>query len=235
MIYAESKVHSVAFFAGYAAQLASMGADSICVCDPECLLTAQKVSELVTAIKGVVDIPLAISSVSEDVAKSASDAGAEIIVICENNSLVYTSELADEISLIRSEVGLVPLASPVSEIIKSQAELNLLANKRYESVTNEFKALVKGCYGRTSVPIEQSFISSICGNEPLVLVRPADMIPPELNDIREKCAPWYEQEEDIITLAICGDEAIGFFELRKARKYSLDIPHANSKLGIHVI
>ena len=113
--------------------------------------------------------------------------------------------------------------------------MNVLMGERYKMVTKEFVGVVRGDYGRTPAPIEQSFISKICGSDPLVLVRPADLIAPELDTLREKVAPWLEQEEDILTYALFEDVAEAFFERRKARKYGLDAPHADKINGVHTV
>ena len=84
-------------------------------------------------------------------------------------------------------------------------------------------------------PLAPEFVSEICGDEPLVLVRPADLLEPEYDRIREYTAPWLEGEEDILIYALYRGIAIAFFEKRKAKKYALDMPHAHKHRGIHTV
>ena len=230
MVYTESPVHSISLFAGYAAQLASMGADSICVCD---MANEFVCRELVELIKESLSIPLSVSAPSEEICAIALDAGADKVDVYNNK--VYSDELFTEMGNIRADAGFAPLAAPISDIIAEQAMINLRTSERYETVTNDFKLLVRGGFGRTPAPIAQEFVKKICGNEPLILVRPADTLATEFEMLREKTAGWIEQEEDILTYALFDDEAVRFFENRKAKKYSLDAPHAKAEKGIHTV
>ena len=105
----------------------------------------------------------------------------------------------------------------------------------YSEVTPRFKDLILGKYGRTPCPISQDIISRVCGGEALVLVRPADLIPPALDIIEEKIAAWSEQDEDLLTYALFGEAAVEFFKRRNAIRYSLDLPHAHPEKGIHTV
>ncbi len=230
MIYTESPVYSASFFAGYAAQLASMGADSLCICG---VTDADIARELVRSVKATLSVPLSVSASSAEICDAAAKAGAEYADIYNKEDL--PSELCSEIELVRAESGYPPLAFPISEIITQQARLNLDSYERYAEISEDFRSLVLGKFGRTPAPIAQDFVSKICGSEPLALVRPADMIEPEYDLFREKVSPWFEQEEDILTYALLGDEAIRFFEHRKAKKYSLDMLHADPHKGIHTV
>ncbi len=230
MVYAESPVHSISFFAGYAAQLASMGADSLSVFGMSNEFTCR---ELTKAVKKVASIPVAVSASTDKTASIALDSGADAVDVYKNED--YTPELLDEIELVRADAGYSPLAFPISDIIAGQAYRNYHSLKRYDSVSDDFKSLILGGYGKTPAPVAEGFIKEICGNEPLVLVRPADAIEPEYDIFREYISSWLEQEEDILTYAIYRGQAIVYFETRKAKKYSLDMPHADSSKGIHVI
>ncbi len=230
MIYTESPVHSLSFFAGYASQLASMGADSLCICGMSNGFTCR---ELVDAVKKSSALPVAVSAVSDEIAGISLDAGAAVVEVYDIED--PSPELISEIELVRADAGHPSLAFPISEIIAAQAYRNYRSLKRYDSVSEDFMSLILGKYGKTPAPVADGFIKEICGNEPLVLVRPADAIEPEYDIFREYVSPWIEQEEDILTYAIYRGQAIVFFETRKAKKYSLDMPHADPSKGIHVI
>ncbi len=232
MVYAESPVYSPAFFAGYAAQLAAMGADSIAIC---AVPSSDIARELVKAVKNAVNLQVTVTAVTEDICDAAIEAGADLAETCEKNALI--SSLSQEIENIRAEAGYPPLAAPIANIINVQAVNNQIAlsSERYAVVSEEFKNLILGRYGRTPAPIDREFSKKICGEEPLVLVRPADLIESDYDIIRAEIAPYIESEEDILTYAVFGKETLSFFDRRKAKKYSLDLLHAHPEKGIHTV
>ncbi len=227
MVYAESPVHSVAFFAGYAAQLAAMGADSLALCGVN---NDSAITDLVKAIKNSTDLSLSISASSEAICNNAADAGADCTEIVKN--AVWEDDR--EVKTILAELGHPPIAAPICDIIFEQASVNN-SEGRYLAVSDRFKDLVRGKYGRMPAPVESEFSARICGDLPLILVRPADLIEPEYDAIRAKIAPYFEEEEDILTYAVFADDARAYFEYRKAKKYSLDIKHSDPKRGIHAV
>ncbi len=140
-----------------------------------------------------------------------------------------------EVPRVRAEAGYPPLVTPTSQIVGTQAVMNVLCGERYKMVTKEFRGLVRGEYGRTPAAIAPEFIKKIVGDEPLILSRPADLLEPELDKLRAEAAPWLEQDEDVLTYAMFGETAKKFFEYRKAKKYAIDAPHADSVKGIHTV
>ena len=94
----------------------------------------------------------------------------------------------------------------------------MLSGERYKMVTKEFKGLLRGEYGRTPGRIDPDFIKRILGDEPLIPGRPADSLPPEIGRIRKEIAPWYEQEEDILSYALFENVARDFFDRGSAGK-----------------
>ncbi len=142
----------------------------------------------------------------------------------------------EEVAHVRAEAGYPPLVTPTSQIVGTQAVNNVLfANEgRYSRVTNEFKALVRGEYGKCPAPIEDSFKRKIIGDDDIVDFRPADKIAPEIDTLRQRVAPYSEQDEDLLSLALFEQVAIKFFDWRKQQKYNLD-DKADAKNGIHSI
>jgi oxaloacetate decarboxylase alpha subunit len=163
----------------------------------------------------------------------AIDAGASLAEV--RPAEVISDELKKEIDLIRKDLNYPPLAFPISEIVTVQAYRNIYDSRRYETFNDDFKNLVLGKFGKLPASPSPEFIKDICGDDPLVLVRPADLLEPEYERIREYTAPWLEQEEDILTYAIYFGIAVDFFEKRKAKKYAIDMPHAHKDNGIHII
>ncbi len=150
-----------------------------------------------------------------------------------------SDKLADvlaEVPKVRKDAGYPPLVTPTSQIVGTQAVNNVLFNEngRYSRVTKEFKALIRGEYGKCPAPISEDIKKLIIGDDEIIDYRPADKIPPELDSLRERVAPYQEQEEDVLSLALFEQVAIKFFEWRKEQKYKLD-SNADVNNGIHSV
>ena len=145
------------------------------------------------------------------------------------------SEALAEIPNVRRDAGYPPLVTPTSQIVGTQAVLNVLSGERYKTVTKEFRAMVRGEYGKTPVKVDPKFVKKITGSEETVTERPADSIAPELDSLREKTAPYYTCEEDVLSLALFGQVAENFFENRKNKMFGLDGKNSDKEKGIHTV
>ena len=144
-------------------------------------------------------------------------------------------QVLQEVPRVRQDSGYPPLVTPTSQIVGTQAVLNVISGERYKMVTKEFKGLVKGEYGKTPVPIDPEFVKKIIGDEEPITCRPADLLEPELDKMRKEVSEWYEQEEDILTYAQFGQVAVKFFEKRRNRKYGIDGKHLNMEEKVHPV
>ena len=146
------------------------------------------------------------------------------------------NEVLEEVANVRRDAGYPPLVTPSSQIVGTQAVNNVLfaGEGRYSRVTKEFKGLVRGEYGKCPAPISDEFRKKIIGDDPIIDYRPADKIAPEIDSLRQRVAPYEEQEEDLLSLALFEQVAIKFFEWRKQQKYKLDAS-ADPKNGVHPI
>ncbi len=131
-------------------------------------------------------------------------------------------EVLKEVPRVREDAGFPPLVTPSSQIVGTQAVLNVITGERYKMVTKEFKALVKGEYGKTPVPIKKEIKEKIIGSEKQITCRPADLIKPELEGLRNEIKEYIEQDEDVLSYALFGQVATKFFEYRRAQKYKID-------------
>ncbi len=131
-------------------------------------------------------------------------------------------EVLKEIPRVREDLGWLPLVTPTSQIVGTQAVLNVIMGERYKMVSKETKGIVKGEYGRTPVAISDEFRKKIIGEEEPITCRPADLMKPELEELKKKCAEWIEQEEDVLSYALFDQVATKYFEYRQAEKYKLD-------------
>ncbi|NLK71183.1 MAG: oxaloacetate decarboxylase subunit alpha [Clostridiales bacterium] len=144
-------------------------------------------------------------------------------------------EVLEEVPRVRKDSGYPPLVTPTSQIVGTQAAFNIIMGERYKTVTKEFKGLIKGDYGKTPVEIDPEFRKKILGDEKPIDCRPADLLKPELSKLREECAEWIEQEEDVLSYAQFGQVAVKFFEQRRNKKYGIDGAHADMEKQVHPV
>jgi pyruvate carboxylase subunit B len=113
-------------------------------------------------------------------------------------------EVLKEIPRVRKDLGYPPLVTPTSQIVGTQAVLNVLLGKRYASVTKEVKEYCLGCYGRTPAPIDPEIRKKIMGKEAPIECRPADLLKPTLDTLKQEALKMgiLKKEEDLITYAL---------------------------------
>ena len=146
-------------------------------------------------------------------------------------------ECLEEVPRVRADAGYAPLVTPTSQIVGTQAVLNVLLGERYKNVTKEFKGLVRGEYGTTPAPIDPAFIEKILGKDAEVITeRPADALAPEMDKLREKCKAWTDMtDEDVLSYALFEQVAAKFFDGREKERLAIDGKNADDELGIHAI
>ncbi len=144
-------------------------------------------------------------------------------------------EVLKEIPRVREDLGWLPLVTPTSQIVGTQAVLNVIMGERYKMISKETKGIVKGEYGRTPVPIKDEFRKMVIGDEEPITCRPADLIEPELDKLRKEAAEYIEQDEDVLSYALFGQVAEKFFEARRAEKYKIDPDMVDMKEKVHYI
>jgi len=144
-------------------------------------------------------------------------------------------EVLKEVPRVREDFGYPPLVTPTSQIVGTQAVMNVITGERYKIVPKESKALVKGEYGKTPAPIPEHIKKKILGDEKQITTRPADLIPPELDNIRKQIGQYIEQDEDVLSYALFPQVAENFFKLRQAGKYKIDSTLVDYKDKVHPI
>ena len=138
------------------------------------------------------------------------------------NAMDKFEEVLKEVPRVREDLAYPPLVTPSSQIVGTQAVLNVVMGERYKMVPKEAKDLVKGMYGKTTVPIKQEVVDKILKGEDQVTCRPADLLEPELEQMKKECAKWMHQEEDVLTKALFPQPAETFFKKREAKLYQID-------------
>ena len=144
-------------------------------------------------------------------------------------------EVLKEVPRVREDLGFPPLVTPTSQIVGTQAVLNVISGERYKMISNETKGLVKGEYGKTPVEIKPEIVEKIIGNDERITCRPADLIKPELDRLRGEIKEYIEQDEDVLSYGLFDKVAIKFFEQRKAEKYKIDVAHLDNESKVHPV
>jgi len=318
--YTISPYHSIESFTKLAKQLEEMGANSICIKDMAGLLLPYTASELVTALKETVKIPIQLhmhytAGTASMAYMKAIEAGVDVVDCAisplalgtsqpatepmvktfegtpydcgldldklnkvrnyfaplrekylkdglmdpkslgvDVNTLLYQipggmmsnlisqlkqagkadklDEVLAEVPNVRKDSGYPPLVTPTSQIVGSQAVMNVLFGK-YKQVTKEFRGLVRGEYGQTPAPISDEFRKMIIGDAEPITHRPADDIPNELDKFRGAIGEYLEQDEDVLSYALFDKVATKYFEFRKAGKYGLDSARGDRDNKVH--
>lgn len=313
--YTLGDAYTTEYFVTLAKQIEDLGASSICIKDMAGLLVPYKATELVSALKSAVNIPIDLhthytSGVAGMTYLKAIEAGCDIVDTAMSPFAMGTSqpatevmvetfkgtpydtgydqmllaEIADyfrpirdmaldtgllnpkvmgvdiktllyqvpggmlsnlvsqlkeqkaedkyydvlrEIPKVRKDYGEPPLVTPSSQIVGSQAVLNVLAGERYKMVTKESKALLSGEYGQTVKPFNPEVQKKVIGDKEPITCRPADLIEPELKKIESEITEWKEQDEDVLSYALFPQVAVDFFKYRKAQKTGIDFSTAD--------
>jgi oxaloacetate decarboxylase alpha subunit len=144
-------------------------------------------------------------------------------------------EVLKEVPKVREDFGYPPLVTPTSQIVGTQAVMNVITGERYKMVPKESKALVRGEYGKTPAPIPEHIKKLILGDEEQITCRPADLIQPELESIRKKIGQYIEQEEDVLSYALFPQVAEEFFKLRQAEKYKIEGTMVDYNMMVHPV
>ncbi|WP_394809649.1 sodium-extruding oxaloacetate decarboxylase subunit alpha [Nitrosomonas sp.] len=297
--YTTSPVHDVKSFVTLAKDLAALGCDSIAIKDMAGLLTPYATSELVTALKKAIDLPLhlhchATTGLAEMCQLKAIEAGCQYIdtalsswsggtshppteslvmalqgtgydtglnldklqavnqyfaevrkkyrrfeseftgvdtrvhvfqvpggmisnlanQLQERNALDRMNEVYEEIPKVRKDLGYPPLVTPTSQIVGTQAVLNVLIGKRYETITNEVKRYLQGGYGKAPAPMNAALQKRAIGKEEIIDCRPADLLKPEFEHLRLEIGHLARNDEDVLSYAMFPEVAKQFLELR---------------------
>ncbi|MBO6119712.1 MAG: oxaloacetate decarboxylase subunit alpha [Lachnospiraceae bacterium] len=142
--------------------------------------------------------------------------------LTEAGKLDKLDEVLEEIPKVREDFGQPPLVTPSSQIVGTQAVLNVLAGERYKMVPKESKKLVHGEFGQTIKPMNPEVVKKILGDEPQIKGRPADNIKPQLKDFEKEMGFYKEQDEDVLSYALFPAVAKEFFEFRMTKKTGVD-------------
>ena len=144
-------------------------------------------------------------------------------------------DVLEEIPRVRKDFGEPPLVTPSSQIVGTQAVLNVLMGERYKMITKESKALLHGEYGQTVKPFNPEVQKKACGDETPITCRPADLLKPELKEMEKEMARYKQQDEDVLSYALFPQVAVDFFKYREAQQEKVDPTRADTKAGAYPV
>lgn len=128
------------------------------------------------------------------------------------NAMDKYEDVLREVPTVRRDLGYPPLVTPTSQIVGTQAVLNVISGERYKIIPQEVKDYVRGLYGRHPVPLKPAIRRRIIGDEKVIKCRPADLLPPEMNRLKEETKEFVGKPEDVLTYALFPQIARQFLE-----------------------
>lgn len=144
-------------------------------------------------------------------------------------------EVLEEVPRVRKDFGEPPLVTPSSQIVGTQAVLNVVSGERYKMVTKESKKLLSGEFGQTVKPFNKDVQKKCIGDTKPITCRPADLIKPQLAEIEKEMSQWKEQDEDVLSYALFPQVATEFFKYREAQRTKVDSTLADKENKVYPV
>ncbi len=132
----------------------------------------------------------------------------------EQNASDKIQEVLKEVPRVRKDMGYPPLVTPTSQIVGSQATLNVLTGERYKIITKETRECLLGKYGKLPGELNQELFEKVSADAKIIDCRPADLLEPEWEQVKKECEGKVSEEEDLLTYAMFPKVALKFFETR---------------------
>jgi len=159
------------------------------------------------------------------------------------NAMDKYYDVLAEVPRVREEAGYPPLVTPTSQIVGSQAVMNIVGGERYKMVTKEFRSMMRGEYGTLPAPVNEEVRKKCIGDDEVITCRPADQIPEEFDKLTEEIGELARCEEDVLTYALFPQVGKTFFENRIKRELGINdedeliavITAAIKEHGLHAV
>ncbi|MDR1137707.1 MAG: pyruvate carboxylase subunit B [Synergistaceae bacterium] len=132
-------------------------------------------------------------------------------------------DVLEEVPRVRKEMGYPPLVTPTSQIVGTQAAMNVLVGERWKIIPKEVKQYFLGYYGRTPAPVDPDIQKKATEDEPPITCRPGEKIPPELSRLKSEISAWITQPEDVLSYAMFPQVAKDFLRKKFARETLVNI------------
>jgi oxaloacetate decarboxylase alpha subunit len=141
----------------------------------------------------------------------------------EQNALDKLEDLMQEIPVVRKAMGYPPLVTPTSQIVGTQATMNVLTGQRWKVVSKEVKQYFLGYYGTTPAPLDPEVQKIVIGSEAPITCRPGEKIAPEMEQARKDAGAWSLQPEDALSWIMFPQVAKDFLPKKYARVNKRDV------------
>lgn len=148
----------------------------------------------------------------------------------EQGALERMNEVLAEVPRVREDLGFPPLVTPTSQIVGTQAVLNVMTGARYKNISNEVKFYLQGRYGKAPGEVNAAVRQQAIGNEDVIDCRPADLLSSEMTRLKEEIGELAENAEDVLTYAMFPEVGRNFLQERAAGKLipePLETPKVN--------
>ena len=143
------------------------------------------------------------------------------------NAMDKYDEVLREIPRVRKEMGYPPLVTPLSQMVGTQAVLNVVMGQRYKMVAKEIKEYLHGRYGKFPAEVDQEIAKKIVGDDEVITCRPADLLKPEFESLKEKYKDIARCDEDVLSLALFENVAIEFLTKKYQVKEDVEVEEFN--------
>ncbi len=144
-------------------------------------------------------------------------------------------KVLEEVPRVRKEFGEPPLVTPSSQIVGTQAVLNVVTGERYKMVTKESKKLLSGEFGQTVKPFDKEVQKKCIGDVKPITCRPADLIKPQLPQMEKEMQEYKQQDEDVLSYALFPQVATDFFKYRQAQQTKVDASVADTEGKVYPV
>ena len=136
-------------------------------------------------------------------------------------------EVLKEIPNVRKDLGYPPLVTPMSQMVGTQAVLNILNGERYKMCAKEIKDYLHGKYGKAPAPVNEEIKKKIIGDDEVLTCRPADLLEPEFEKLKEKYKDIARSDEDVLSLALFEQVATDFLKKKYGGETDVEVDEFN--------
>ena len=143
------------------------------------------------------------------------------------NAMDKYDEVLREIPRVRKEMGYPPLVTPLSQMVGTQAVLNVVMGERYKMVAKEIKEYLHGRYGKFPAEVDQAIMKKIVVDDEVITCRPADLLKPEFESLKEKYKDIAKSDEDVLSLALFENVAVEFLNKKYNKKEEVEVEEFN--------
>ena len=134
--------------------------------------------------------------------------------LTQQGALDKLDDVLKEVPNVRKDMGYPPLVTPLSQMVGTQAVLNVLRGERYKMVPKEINEYLHGKYGASPAPIDEEIRHKIIGDDVVITHRPADDLQPEFKALKAEYKGIAKSDEDVLSIALFGDVAIKYITQR---------------------